>query len=149
MMGILRHSTFIKYLDDIVGLGLLPGPRAYPESVMRNWDKDYVSFEKDPPTDWLKDNLAMLKGKSNCETIALEFYESRIRKSYKCLDKPNMAANDLCLEPNPFIPKEELNDKVGMYVLAYLGPTDIISLEYLTDECKEMLENMGYSLDLW
>lgn len=139
----LRHSTFQDDVESIIEKGLLPeGVRG---DVLRPYDNGWVSFEKDPPTDWLTSNLPRLKPRASSRpTIALDFDEDRIRSDFVVKDHPRVAINDLC--PAFFGTEAEVLQNVGITVKVRPEPGHGIPLEYLTAQCKNHLRSLGYKV---
>lgn len=137
----LRHSTFVEYLESIVAHGLRP--EGVYGNIARKYDKGWVSFEKDPPTDWLTRNLHRLKSDPpSCRTFALEFDEARIRDEFEVKEFPREVANDLC--PAFFPTEAAVLHHVGITVKVKPESGSGVSIEYLTGECKCRLREMGY-----
>ena len=137
----LRHSTFVEYLESIVAHGLRP--EGVHGDVAREYDKGWVSFEKDPPTDWLTRNLHRLKfDPPSGGTFALEFDEARIRAEFEVKECPREAINDLC--PAFFPTEAAVLHHVGITLKVKPKSDSGVSIDYLTDECKCHLREMGY-----
>ena len=85
----------MEYLESIVAHGLRP--EGVYGNIARKYDRGWVSFEKNPPTDWLTRNLHRLKfDPPSCRTFALEFDEARIKDEFEVKEFPREVANDLC-----------------------------------------------------
>lgn len=143
----LRHWTFKCDMPSIIKNGLMPGD-VLGKSLRRH-DKGEISFEKDPPTTWLGENIGALKCPPRTDpTIALDFDEERLRADFQVRDYPRQADNDLSFGYGTSFKNSTARKRhVGDYVkVKPLTDPPCIPLTYLTEECKARLRKEGYSL---
>lgn len=155
---ILRHSTHVSRLDPIVEKNGLCS-----SSSLRPSDLKFLSFELNPPTNFLKENIYLLKTNwtswEQSDTFSLEFdmerihqagitiydsttsnlrvtevgdFKSFIESSIDSITWPSTVNADHFTEVN----SENILELVGEYRFI----KDFLSLEYLTDESRLLLE---------
>lgn len=155
---ILRHSTHVKRLSSIVeDNGLCSS------SNLRSKDNGFLSFELNPPTDFLKENIYLLKVNwtswKQDDTFPLEFDVEKIYQSGITIHDSTTSGLGITevvdfkifiessfnsitwpstVDPNHFteINSENILELVGEYRFIQ----GFLSLDYLTDQSRSLLE---------
>jgi hypothetical protein len=133
-VGTLRHSTFVEHLPSIVAQGLVP--EGGSASVLRAHDKGWVSFEKNPPSDWLVTHLPELKPRKGTP-IPLDFDEDLVNAlGLEIIVKPPIELSVYFADPA----------EVDRHVGAYVKVKGMVPLSCLTPDSKQRLRTMGYEI---
>lgn len=163
-MKTIRHMTHIKNKESIIRKGLFSGCN------LGQKDNNYLSFELNPPTDFLKDNIHLLKNKKlqrlgqkqisweKEDTIVLDFdlsliLQDGIKVCNKRGNKPVTEYLDIKMGLQAYEqfvewPRDSqirnLNEVNQFNIFDLIGQFCFIqnqlSLKYLTKESKELLK---------
>lgn len=156
---ILRHTTHKLRLSSIFESGGLDANRN-----LRTRDGQFISFELNPPTDFLKNNMHLLKSNwtswETDDTFSLDFDLNRIIDEGIVVYDPtssglNLTAfSDLYIglkSLNEFIvwpphspinnPSNITNENIHSLVGEYRFVKDFLPLEYLTPDSDELLNS--------
>lgn len=140
-MMILRHVTSDMALKSIVSDGKLSG-----DKTARTRDKGFISFEFNPPTDFLAKNIYQLKKEHPTnpilegEEIILDFdVEKIVNSGIELLDNIDgvyYRNGDLqTMSIHLKIPFDVLDQNIGQYRFI----KGDLPLSFLTDSCKDKL----------
>ncbi|MHB9143715.1 MAG: hypothetical protein ACYC5Y_00010 [Symbiobacteriia bacterium] len=140
-MTILRHVTSVRNVQSILTQGLIP--EGGSEEIFRKHDKGWVSFEKDPPSNWLVENIHIVKPNDfQGPAIALDFDEDCIRRTRPCedvYDAPRGPVELLLEKETKFRDEDDLFRHVGGYVKV----RGVVSLSCLTPESRARIEALA------
>ena len=131
---IIRHTTQVKFLQSIMTDGFL-NPSHNPKRF--SCDKEYISFEKYTGSNTLVNLYIKLKKIKKEEAFELFFDSDLMEKDgLELVAKFHNGGIHTKLELKDMLTEEEYNS-VGDYIFV----RGCVSLKYLTEECRNKLEN--------